>query len=305
VKILALTGATGKKSGGILADEIAKNIDKISELFPDGIRAIARGSSNTEHLVKIIPGINVVRGELTDVKFLKVALANVDTCIHLAGIHWSREVVEAAAYCHVRRLILVHTTGIYSKYKAAGEEYRHIDEYVYEICKRFNIQLTICRPTMIYGNIYDNNVVTFIKMVDNFPIMPVVNGAKYELQPVHYLDLGKAYYTILTHEDCTVNKDYVLSGAKPILLRDMLIEIGKNLGKKVHFLSCPFWLAYSVACLVFILTGKKIDYRERVQRPCEPRAYNHAAATRDFDYNPIAFEDGIIREVREYLEINK
>lgn len=300
MKILALTGATGKKSGGALSEEISKNLDNIKTLFPNGIRAIVRCSSNTEKLEQSIPNIDIARGELTDVEFLKRALKNVDTCVHVAGIHWSRQIVEAAAYCSVRRLILVHTTGIYSKYKVAGEEYRHIDEFVYKTCKENGIILTICRPTMIYGNVYDHNIVTFIKMVDKFPFMPVVNGARYELQPVHYSDLGLAFYMILINEGSTANKDFVLSGAEPILLRDMLEEIGKNLGKRVRFISFPYWFAYLGACVVYYLTFKKKDFREKVQRLCEPRAYSHTDASVAFGYQPIPFKEGIAQEVIEY-----
>lgn len=288
-KILVLTGVTGKKSGGVLAENIAKHIGEVYKLFPDGLKAIVRETSNVDYLEKNIPGIEICKGELTNVTFLKIAFTGVDTVLHLAGIHWSHEVAEAAAYCNVRRLILVHTTGIYSKYKDAGEEYRQIDAYVYETCKKNNIVLTICRPTMIYGNIYDNNVIQFVKMVDIFPIMPVVNGAKYELQPVHYKDLGDAYYAVLMNEDATANRDFNLSGGEPILLRDMLIEIGKNLGKKVKFISCPFPIAYGGAWLVYLLSLKKIDYREKVQRLCEPRAFAHEEAAQAFGYNPITF----------------
>lgn len=225
-----------------------------------------------------------------------------DTVVHVAGIHFSREVVEAAAYCHVRRLILVHTTGIYSKYKAAGEEYRKIDSFVYRTCKEHNIVLTILRPTMIYGNTTDNNVVKFIKMVDKLPLMPVVNGARYELQPVHYKDLGDAYYTVLMNEEATANKDFNLSGGEPIMFRDMLLEIGKNLGKKVKFISCPFGLAYVGAWLVYIVTLKKKDYREKVQRLCEPRIFSHEEATRAFGYSPRTFQVGVVDEVKQYKE---
>ena len=125
--------------------------------------------------------------------------------------------MDAAVKCHVRRLVCVHTTGIYSKYKEAGEEYRNIDTYVEQQFRENNIGLTILRPTMIYGNISDNNVVQFIKMVDRLPLMPVVNGARYDLQPVHYMDLSKAYYQVLMNEN-TVNNNYTLSGGEPISL---------------------------------------------------------------------------------------
>ena len=60
----------------------------------------------------------------------------VDTIVHIAGIKYSENIVKVTAKCHVRRLILVHTTGIYSKYKEAGEEYRRIDSVVYDICNK-------------------------------------------------------------------------------------------------------------------------------------------------------------------------
>lgn len=301
-KILVITGATGKKSGGHFTKNIGVNINTVEKLFPDGIRAIVRKTSDTRILEQCIPHIEKFHGDLTDKELLKKAFNNADTVIHIAGIHWSQEVVEAAAFCNVRRLILVHTTGIYSKYKEAGEEYRQIDKFVYSICNKNNIVLTILRPTMIYGNVHDQNVVVFIRMVDRLPFMPVVDGAKYELQPVHYKDLGDAYFQVLLNEKATANRDFILSGGKPVLLRDMFIEIGKNLGKKVRFVSFPFGIAYAGAWLVYLLTLSKKDLREKVQRLCEPRVYSHMEASDAFGYNPRDFETGIIDEVKEYIK---
>ncbi len=274
-------------------------------MYCDGIVVIARQSSNLTKIKEMIPTAEIVYSDLSDKESLSEIMHDSDTLLHIAGIHWSREVVAAAADAKVRRLILVHTTGIYSKYKAAGEEYRQIDEFVYETCKKNKIMLTILRPTMIYGSIKDKNVATFIKMVDKLPLMPIVNGARYELQPVHYDDLGKAYYEVLINEDITANKDYILSGEKPIYLRDMLKEIGKNLNKKVRFISCPFVVAYTGAWLIFIFSLFKIDYREKVQRLCEPRVYSHEQARNDFGFNPRSFEVGIVDEVKEYLKSKK
>ncbi len=200
----------------------------------------------------------------------------------------------------MRRRILVHTTGIYSQYKAAGEEYWKIDNYVYKTCKKHDITLTILRPTMIYGNISDNNVVQFIKMVDKFPIMPVVNGARYKLQPVHYEDLADGYYKVLMNEKNTVGKDYNLSGGNEIELKEMLTVIGKNLGKDVKFIRCPFPIAYAGAWGSYLVSFTKKDYREKVQRLCEPRVFSFEEAEKDFGYSPRRFQDGIVDEVKEY-----
>lgn len=298
--ILALTGVTNNP-GRVLVEYIEKNRAVIDEMFPGGVVSVMRQSSSTSHLNKHLPNANVFTADLTDTDALKTAFKDTDTVLHMAGIHWSREVVDAAAFCHVRRLIVIHTCGVYSKYKAAGEEYRQIDRYVIDICNNNSIELTILRPTMIYGNSGDRNVIKFIKMVDKLPIMPVVNGGRYELQPVHYADLGKAFFDVLVNRK-VASGDFILSGDKPILLRDMFTEIGKNLGKNVKFVSCPFWIAYPGAVVIWAITLGKIDFREKVQRLCEDRAFPHDEATKDFGFAPRPLETGIVDEVKEYRE---
>ncbi len=298
-RILAITGATGKKSGGYITQILSDHMDKVLEKFPDGVRALVRSTSDTSKIDEATLDFEKRYGELTDPIFLEQAFQDVDTVLHIASISLTRCIVDAAIKCHVRRLICVHTTGIYSKYKEAGKEYRNIDAYVEQQCRENNIGLTILRPTMIYGNISDNNVVQFIKMVDRLPLMPVVNGARYDLQPVHYMDLSEAYYQVLMNEN-TANHNYTLSGGEPISLRDMLLEIGNCLGKKVRFISCPFPIAYAGAWVLYWVTLKKKDYREKVQRLCEPRVYPHDEANRDFGYAPRSFQVGIVNEVEEF-----
>lgn len=300
---LILTGVTGPKSGGVLIEFIAEHLSEIQHLFPGGITIICRNTSQTDRVQRLIPTAEIKRGSFSDAVFLNNALASVDTVVHVAGIQRSREIVKAAVVNKVHRLVLIHTTGIYSKYKAAGEEYRRIDEYVEGICKENNIKLTILRPTMIYGNVHDNNVIQFIKMVDRFPIMPIINGARYELQPVHYKDLGKAYFDVLIHEEKTAGHNYNLSGGEEIQLRDMLKVMGDCLGKKVKFISCPFWIAYIGACIMYTVSLGRVDYREKVQRLCEARVYSYEKAYRDFGYNPRTFRKGVVDEVEEYKRI--
>lgn len=299
-RLLILTGVTGRKSGPVFAEYLANNKKELRDLF-DGVRVICRPTSDTDTVTRLIPTAEICRGSFDNPEFWNQVLQDADTVVHIAGIQSSRLLVDAAIRQQVRRLILIHTTGIYSKYKKAGEAYRRIDAYVEKQCGTHGIVLTVLRPTMIYGNRFDQNVIKFIRMVDRLPVMPIVNDARYALQPVHYKDLGKAYFDVLMHEDATANKNYDLSGGEVIDLRDMLKVIGENLGKKVIFVSCPYFLAYPGAWLVYALTVGKMDFREKVQRLCEPRAYGHGEATKDFGYVPRTFRDGVVDEVREYL----
>ena len=308
---LAITGATGK-SGSVFLEYLCRNSDSVNRKFPGGLVILTHRACGDIVEKGLFSAVDIVAGDLEDTEYLRSALKDVDTLVHIAGIHWSREVVDAAAACGLRRLICVHTTGIYSKYKAAGEEYRIIDKHVYDVCEQNGIILNILRPTMIYGTISDKNVATFIKMVDKLPVMPVVNGARYELRPVHYADLGKAYYDVLMNEDAVSlredyegseiikGKDYVLSGGEVLMLRDMLTCIGDKLGKKARFVSVPYPIAITGAVCLYGVTIGKIDMREKVQRLCEPRVYDHDAATNDWGYSPRTFTDGVANEVEEY-----
>ena len=102
---VAITGATGRKSGGEFARLVSENIETIQAMFPDGIRALVRPMADTATLKSLIPSIETCRGDCSDVEFLKESLKDVDTLVHIAGIHFSREVVDAAAHYGVCRKI--------------------------------------------------------------------------------------------------------------------------------------------------------------------------------------------------------
>lgn len=300
---LAITGITGK-NGKYLFQEILSNEIIIEAMFNDGIKFCVRDLDKAKFIKESDTTLKYefVKGDTSDVTVTDDLLKDCSTVLHIAGIQTSLNIMRSAVNNDVKRVILVHTTGIYSKYKEAGEEYRRIDSDVYQLAKNNNIKLTILRPTMIYGTTTDRNISIFIKMVDKLPILPVVDGAHYELQPVHCGDLGKAFYQVLVNPDICDNHDYILSGGAPIELREIFVQIAKNLGVKRSFVNCPFSIAYTGAWIIYLFTLCKIDFRERVQRLCEPRIFSHDEAKKDFGYSPRTFQEGIVQEVKDYLD---
>jgi uncharacterized protein YbjT (DUF2867 family) len=248
--------------------------------------------------------IELCVGSIDDDALLLNTMSGADTLLHIVGIHTSPRVVDIAIRSGIRRIIVVHTTGVYSKYKSASAEYEQIDADITRMCNETGVSLSILRPTMIYGGLDDENIIKFIAMMDRFPVMPVVSGARFALQPVHRRDLGRAYADVLL-SDVAEGRDYVLSGKEPIDLRDMLSVIAEDLGKRARFISFPYWFAITGAWGVYLLSFTKIDYREKVQRLVEPRAYPHDDATRDFGYAPLSFADGVKGEVEAYVNRKK
>ena len=207
-----VTGITGK-SGMFFLREIVKAADAANPKFE--YTFLVRSEAKAEVVREVYPKAKVFIAGLDETKRIREHLLanNYDIVFHIAGVGMSSELVEQVVQSpSVRWLILVHTTGIFSKYKAAGEFYRVTEQHIRELVEGKDIAVTILRPTMIYGQMNDHTVGVFVKMVDRLRIFPVINGGKYALQPVWCGDLGKAYFQVLQHADNTKGKNYNLSG---------------------------------------------------------------------------------------------
>ena len=294
--MLLVTGITGH-SGKYFMQEL------INHKYEDTIRCVVRNTSDTSLLDKSGLNIEKVVGDLTDQKFMDNCMKDVDTVMHIGSIFFSIQVIRAAVKNNVKRAILVHTTGIYSKFKSASEEYNKIELEIKKIIVDYasSLGLIILRPTMIYGNINDKNMVVFIKMVDKLKVIPLIDQGNSLLQPVNGRDLGKGYYQVLSKPEL-MNGDYILSGEKPITMRNMFQLISNNLEKKTVFASVRLGFGLFSARILKVVTLGKVNYIERVQRMGEDRSYPHEEAVIDFGYAPMPFAEGLKIEVEQYVK---
>ena len=294
--MLLVTGITGH-SGRFFLYELMKHN------YVGSLRCIVRETSDTSELDNSGLSIEKFYGDLNDKDFVCKAMCGIDTIMHIYNIHHSPIIVAAAIENHVKRVILVHTTGIYSEFKYASQEYKDVEKKVKEMTESPYCQtrITILRPTMIYGDLCDSNMSKFIKLIDKLRVMPLIDGGRSLIQPVNARDLGKAYYLVLTTAEKTDGKTYDLSGAKPLQMREVLELIGKCLNKRTIFVSFPIGVGVFLAKVVKRITFSKVDYIEKVQRMGEDRSYAHDNATNDFDFRPMSFEEGIKIEVNQYL----
>lgn len=292
--MLLVTGITGH-TGRYFLQEL------IDQKYEGPICCIVRLTSDTSMLNNSGLNIEKVYGDINDSAFLEKATKGVDEIVHIINIRHTLGVLNAAIKNDVKRIVSVHTTGIFSKFRIASEEYVIIEEEIKEILSKRDISMTILRPTMIYGDLCDRNVSKLIKMVDKLRVFPVINHGKRLIQPVNARDLGKSYYDVLMMPVEEVKSEYILSGEKPITMLEVLNLISNNLGKKTIFISFPLDFGVFMTKALKGITLGKIDYVERVQRMSEDRNFSHKEATTDFEFRPEPFEIGIAREVKEYL----
>lgn len=292
--MLLVTGITGH-TGRYFLQELIKN------KYEGPIRCIVRETSDTSLLDSSGLNIEKVYGDIHNEAFINEVTKGVDEIVHIINIRHTLRVLNAAIKNDVKHIVSVHTTGIFSKFRIASEEYVIIEREIKELLSKNDIRITILRPTMIYGDVCDRNMSKFIKMVDRFRIFPVIDHGKSLIQPVNARDLGKAYYDVLIMPAEKAKPEYILSGEKPITMLEAFKLISDNLGKKTVFVSFHLEFGVLLAKILKRVSLGKIDYIERVQRMSEDRSFSHKEATADFGYRPEPFEAGIAREVKEYL----
>lgn len=299
--MLYITGATGHSGQWFM-----RRLEQ--EKYEGPIRVVIRKSNkeaSEEHafLKGLSLDIDVLVGDLKDSNFLENTLGGVKTIVHIASITLSPLLVEIALEKKVNWLILVHTTGRYSKYKSASHEYIQIEDQILEMRTQGLLNVTTLRPTMIYGSHKDRNMYRLVSYLAKHTFFPVFGNGTNLMQPVHAKDLGNAYYQVLANRNVTENNDYNLSGKEPISYIQLLETISKQLNRNNIFLHIPLPLAiFLMKIYNFILPKRAILSVEQVLRMNEDKCFDHNQASEDFGYNPYSFEEGIQGEVEEYLQ---
>lgn len=291
--ILAVTGITGH-TGGYFLQELIKHG------FDGTLRCLVRASSDTRALDESGLRVEKVVGSLENPEDLYRLVEGADRVLHIAGIRATLPLLAAIERARVRgHIVLVHTTGIYSRHRMASGEYKEIEEKLRAFLDR-GMNITILRPTMIFGDMCDHNIHKFIRMVDRFPVMPQIDGGRAYIQPVNARDLGRAYYQCVM-KDRLPELDYICSGSRRVSVRELCSLIGIYLGKKTRFVSVPMAVGSAGAWGVRALSGGRLDYVEKVLRLGEDRSFSHEKAARDFGFEPEPFDIGLKHEVEEYL----
>lgn len=292
--MIAVTGITGH-SGRFLLRQFEDNN------YPGTIRCFVRGSTDTGLLEQSGLDIQIFPGDIQNLEDLTRFVDGADTVIHIAGIWRTLKLLEAISRVDsVRHVILVHTTGIYSKHKMASGEYKEIEQEMQKYLDA-GMNITILRPTMIFGDMKDHNISKFIRMAAKLPVMPEINHGRGLIQPVNARDLGQAYYKAAMVERLP-QLSYNISGERALSIHELMELIGGYMGRKMRFISLPMGLGVFGAKAVKLLSGGKLDLVEKVLRLGEDRNFSHADAARDFGYQPDSFNLGLQREVKEFME---
>lgn len=213
--------------------------------------------------------------------------------VNFTGLKCVKNIVNSYNAKYIDWVISVHTTAIFSKYKALAKEYKEIENCLVTSGKRY----TIVRPTMIYGSNKDRNMSKLINYLHKFRFFPVFGSGMNLLQPIYAKDVAGAVHAILQNRESVVNKSYNIAGKYPITYNELLKTVASGMKCNVTLIHIPYNISYIVVKLLnFIINNAPISTKQ-ILRMNEDKAYDYTEAVNDFGFSPLSFDKGIALEI--------
>jgi nucleoside-diphosphate-sugar epimerase len=253
------------------------------------VRCLYRPTSDRSLLPQ--PEIEWASGNLSDTPALTASMQGTDALVNIASLGFGHAelIVSAAKKSGIERAIFISTTAIFTQLNANSKKVRVAAELAIE---NSGLKYTILRPTMIYGSPRDRNMWRLIRLIRYCPVVPVFGDGNSLQQPVYVDDVAQAAANSLLR-DKTICKNYNISGKHPLTYNDVIDTIARQMNKRIGKFHVSSQLVVSMLRLFERIRLPFPIKSEQVLRLNEDKAFSYADAERDFDYNPLSFEDGI------------
>jgi len=242
--------------------------------------------------------LNIVSGNLQNPNSLFYGLTGVQTAIYLVRLEYTdyvKNFIYSAKKLGVKRVVFISSTTVLLPYDLDVKKQKLESE---EMIKNSGLDYTILRPTMIYGGEGDNNFSKMLKFIKTKKFFVVFGNGENLIQPIYVDDVASAIISVLDNEK-TIGKTYEICGKEPIKYIEMLKIVKDKL--KSNFMIIRLSIGFSKFVVkVFKGVFKNFDLDvSQIEGMKIDKAYSYEDALRDFGFNPLPFEVGIEKEIKE------
>ena len=317
-----VTGATGF-TGGHLARALAARGDTVSAL-------VRTPGPVASALVR--SGITLAMGDLRDPAALAAATAGIDVVYHIAAMYRQaglgddvyravnatavKDIIEAAARGGVRRVVHCSTVGVHGdvEHPPANEDAPLAPGDVYQVTKlageeraretgaRLGIEVTIARPTGIYGP-GDRRLLKLFRGVARRRWITLGGGEIY--YHLTFIDDVIDGFRLCGTHPAAANRTYILAGAEVTTLNALVALVADVAGVPAptrHLPVWPFWTAGAVCEAICGPLGIEPPiFRRRVDFFTKSRAFDITRARTEIGFAPrVGLREGIGRALDWY-----
>jgi len=324
---ILVTGATGFTG---------KNLLKYLLNEDNKVNVIVRNKTRLDSLAQH-PNINIFEGNIYDEKIVNAAMKGVKKVFHVAAIYrtagipdkiyWDTHVkatellMEAALNEGVERFVHTSTVGVHgdvgtnkpanesSPYKP-GDIYQitklEAEKKVHKFYKEKGLQLSVIRPTAIYGP-GDLRLLKLFKIASH-KISIILGDGKIKYHMVYIDDLIQAYILASEVKEA-IGEAFIIGSNEVYTLNELLLTISEILNRpksKIHLPAKPFQILGTIMEKIFIPLGISPPiYRRRVDFFTKSRVFDISKAKSILKFEPkTSLKDGLKKTANWYKANN-
>jgi nucleoside-diphosphate-sugar epimerase len=195
----------------------------------------------------------------------------------------------------VKRVVVLSSTSRFTKNDSSDTQEQDVarrladaELHVQKWAERCGVEWVILRPTLIYGQGRDKNIVEIARFIKRFGFFPLFGKACGLRQPVHAEAVAAACIAAL-HTPNAANRAYNLSGGETLTYRDMVARVFTSLDRRPRYLVVPLWIfGVAVAVLRYSTRYRKWS-SSMAKRMNMDMVFDHTEATQDLGFAPEAF----------------
>jgi uncharacterized protein YbjT (DUF2867 family) len=148
-------------------------------------------------------------------------------------------------------------------------------------------------PAMIYGAEGEDNVRRLAALVRRLPILPLPNGGRSLVQPIHQSDVTRAILAALEH-DWTGPHSMIVAGPEALSYRDFMGAIAMASGVATpRIVSVPAGPLLALAPLTRVIPGLPNIAAAEIRRLLEDKAFDIGPMRAVLGVTPISLAEGL------------
>lgn len=283
---ILITGATGNT--GLFT------LQRLLELQPARpVLALVRSTTDTAPLQRLGVPWHVCDLDIPETYLDRVQPG--DVLLETANLRHARTMLPALAAAGVERAFCVTTTGVFSSHHSYSALYREIEEEM----RRSLVEVTLLRPSMIYGNDRDHNMHKLLRFISRIPVYPVFGTGRALMQPVHVEDLAEGIAQAVLRD---ARGEFNLAGPQALPYTQIIDESFQAIGRRGVMIFVPVGPVAALAGLLDQIPRFPLK-REQVIRLQEDKAFDISASRQELSYAPRPFALGIAQETLQLQKV--
>lgn len=258
-------------------------------LIADGRRVVAVVRNEGKWRDLGLPG-EVRQADLMDMSLLRIALRDATHIVSTAHARHSKAIIDSAP--PDARLVFLGSTRKFTRWPDDHGNGVLAGEAALLASGRRGVML---HPTMIYGAQGENNVQRLAALLRRLPFLPLPNGGKALVQPIHQDDVTRCIIAALDR-DWDGPQSLVIAGGSAHPYADFVRAIARAAGlPPPRIVPFPAGPLLATASLTRFLPAIPTVEPAEIRRLLEDKAFEIAPMRQVLGISPIALDEGLAR----------